>query len=152
MNRALLIGGLAALAFGILGAVPARADDDCDVYGRRRGYDSRYYGDRYSGGNYGDRWHRDFRYGSRGDYGDYGSGYGSYGRKDREHDRHHDTLEREHSRAHRRGFDSRRDHGRWHHNAGEHHDADHHRIEDRHAPNRKRYYGDERDYSRGRRW
>jgi hypothetical protein len=72
-------------------------------------------------------------------------GYG-YSRRDADHERHHRRLEREHDRAHRRGFDSRRDHERWHRRAGEHHDGDHHRIYDRHAPNRKRYYGDGRDY------
>ena len=81
------MGGLAALALGILSAAPASARDDCDRdYRRGRDYDSRYYGDRYSSRNYGDRWHRDFRYGSRSNYGDYGYGsqydsrYDSYGR------------------------------------------------------------------------
>ena len=74
-----------------------------------------------------------------------------------EHDRHHYRQEREHDRAHYRGFYSGRDHSRWHYNAGEHHDGDHHRLYGEHAPNRKRYYGDDRDYyrdgySRSRRW
>jgi hypothetical protein len=52
----------------------------------------------------------------------------------------------DHPSLHPRRNRRRRDHAEWYHRAGEHHDADHHRIYGRHAPNRKRYYGDDRDY------
>ena len=135
MKKTLILGGLAVLALCASVAVPAQAHEGetHNVPPRRSGgYTHPYDVD----SRYRSPWDRNW------------SGRSNANRRDREHDKHHRRLEREHRRAHRRGFEDREDHRDWHRKAGEHHDADHHRIYDRHAPNRKRYYGDERDYTR----
>jgi len=131
MKKVLILGGLAVLALGAFAAPVSAHERDCYVdgryYSRSSGYGGLYGGGLYSGGLYG---------GSR------------YGTRDWEHDRKHRQLERAHERAHDRGFYSRRDHKRWHEKAGKDHDVFHHRRYGEHAPNRQRYYGDNRDYYR----